>query len=212
MGRRVRRDGGESKVGSGRAHRPIKAAIQKRDAQKRAGKIHHNHPSTRNVRSIWAVAASTSLRFQANNKTREGRQHRSGCAISVHQLAGRPDKDASGPAIVRCSHPAFGHGAFNAVLDRLMMQAEPAPGRKKRWILSIRQQDPRPLNPARRFRSRLRYRPQLCRMRIFERQLDRPPPRRHGVQPLVPKPLTLCRGLMRQMNPSFVTTSMEAIV
>ena len=84
---------------------------------------------------------------------------------------GRPDKDESGPAIVRCSHPAFGHGAFNAALDRLMMQAERAPGRKKRWILSIRQQDPRPFDPARRFRSRLRYRPQLCRIRIFERQL-----------------------------------------
>jgi hypothetical protein len=26
-----------------------------------------------------------------------------------------------------------------------MMQAEPAPDRKKRWILSIGQQDPRPL-------------------------------------------------------------------
>jgi fumarate hydratase class II len=63
---------------------------------------------------------------------------------------------------------------------------EPAPDRKKRWILSIRQQDPRPLDPTRRFGSRLRYRPQLCRNRIFERQLNRPPPRRHGVQPSSP--------------------------
>ena len=54
------------------------------------------------------------------------------------------------------SHQAFGHRAFNAALDRLMMQAEPAPVDKKRWILSICQQDPRPLDAARRFGSRLR--------------------------------------------------------
>jgi hypothetical protein len=33
--------------------------------------------------------------------------------------------------------------------------------RKKRWVFPIRQQYPRPLDPARRFGSRLRYRSQL---------------------------------------------------
>jgi hypothetical protein len=39
------------------------------------------------------------------------------------------------------------------------MQSEPAPHCKKRRILSIRQQYPRPLDPACRFRSRMRYQP-----------------------------------------------------
>ena len=76
---------------------------------------------------------------------------------------------------------------IDAALDRLMMQSEPAPHCKKRRILSIRQQYPRPLDPACPFRSRMRYRSQLRRICISERQLDRPPPRCHVLQPLVPK-------------------------
>jgi hypothetical protein len=75
----------------------------------------------------------------------------------------------------------FGLGPLNAALHRLMVHSGPAPHRKKQWILSIGQQYPRPLDPTRRFRSRLRYRLQLLQIRIFERQLNRPPPRRHGV-------------------------------
>jgi hypothetical protein len=67
-----------------------------------------------------------------------------------------------------------------------MMQSEPAPHCKKRWILSVRQQYPRPLDPACRFRSRMRYRPQLRPIRVFERQLDRPPPRCHLDLPRLP--------------------------
>jgi hypothetical protein len=74
----------------------------------------------------------------------------------------------------------------------------------------ISQQYPRPLHPACRFGSRLRYRPQL--RRIPERQLDRPPPRCHGIQPLVPKLLVHIWGLESPMNPSLVTTFMESIV
>jgi hypothetical protein len=36
----------------------------------------------------------------------------------------------------------------------------------------------RALNPARRFRSRMRYGSQLCHIRISLRRLDRPPPHR----------------------------------
>src|SRR6516225_7485087 len=74
-----------------------------------------------------------------------------------------------------------------AALAALRPIASPAPHCKKRRILSIRQQYPRPLDPACRFRPRMRYRPQLRRIRISERQLDRPPPRCHVLQPLVPK-------------------------
>jgi hypothetical protein len=54
-------------------------------------------------------------------------------------------------AIVESGHRAFGHSPLNAALDRLMMQSEPAAHCKKRRILSIRQQYPRPLDPACRF-------------------------------------------------------------
>jgi hypothetical protein len=78
-------------------------------------------------------------------------------------------------AIVENGHRAFSHSPLNAALDRLMMQSEPAPHCKNRRILSIGQQYPRPLDPARRLRSRMRNRPQLRRIHISERQLDRPP-------------------------------------
>ena len=73
--------------------------------------------------------------------------------------------------IIQCGHRAFDRSPLNATLDCLMMQPERLAHCKKRWIFPIPQQDPRPFDPARRFRSRLRYRPQLCRIRIFERQL-----------------------------------------
>jgi hypothetical protein len=53
---------------------------------------------------------------------------------------------------------AFDHRPFYATLDGLMMEAERSAYRKKRRVFPIRQQNPRPLDPARRFGSRLRYR------------------------------------------------------
>jgi hypothetical protein len=61
-------------------------------------------------------------------------------------------------AIVERSHRAFNHGALDATLNGLMMQSERPTDRKKRRIFPIGQQYPRPFNPARRLRSRLRYR------------------------------------------------------
>lgn len=92
-------------------------------------------------------------------------------------------------AIVQCGDRAFGRGRRNAMLDPLVMQSKPTPDRKKPRILSIRQQDPRPLNPTCRFGSRLSTStsPNL-RLRAT---IDRPLPRCHGVQPLVPQPLTV---------------------
>jgi hypothetical protein len=86
---------------------------------------------------------------------------------------------AGARAIVECSHRAFGHGALDATLDGLMMQSERPTDRKKRRVFPIGQQYPRPFDPARRLRSRLRYRSQLRRIRISERQFNRPPRRRH---------------------------------
>ena len=82
-------------------------------------------------------------------------------------------------AIIQRSQRAFGHGALDAALDRLMMQPECPADRKKRGVFSIGQQYPRPLHPARRFSARLRYRSQLRRISFSKRQLKRPPPRCH---------------------------------
>ena len=82
-------------------------------------------------------------------------------------------------AIIQRSQRAFGHGALDAALDRLMMQPECPADRKKRGVFSIGQQYPRPLDPARRFSARLRYRSQLRRISFSKRQLNRPPPRCH---------------------------------
>jgi hypothetical protein len=60
-----------------------------------------------------------------------------------------------------------------------MMQSERPTDRKKRRVFPIGQQYPRPFDPTRRLRSRLRYRSQLRRIRISERQFNRPPPRCH---------------------------------
>ena len=61
-------------------------------------------------------------------------------------------------AVVQRRYRAFGHGALDAALDRLMMQSERPAHRKKRGLFPIGQQYPRPLNPAPRLRSRLSYR------------------------------------------------------
>ena len=77
-------------------------------------------------------------------------------------------------AIIQRSQRAFGHGALDAALDRLMMQPECPADRKKRGVFSIGQQYPRPLHPARRFSARLRYRSQLRRISFSKRQLKSP--------------------------------------
>jgi hypothetical protein len=86
-------------------------------------------------------------------------------------------------AIVERSHRAFNHGALDATLNGLVMQSERPTDRKKRRIFPIGQQYPRSFDPARRLRSRLRYRFQLCRILISERQFNRPPPRCHDLDP-----------------------------
>ena len=91
-------------------------------------------------------------------------------------------------AIIERRQRAFGHGPLDAALDGLMMQPERLAHRKKRRVFPIGQQNPRPLDPARRFRSRPRYRPQLRHIRISERQFNRPPPRCHIRQSFVSKP------------------------
>jgi hypothetical protein len=71
--------------------------------------------------------------------------------------------------------------ALDAALDGLMMQSPSPADCKERANFPIGRQYPRPLDPARRLRSRLRYRSQLRGIRISERQFNRPPPRCHDL-------------------------------
>jgi len=97
-------------------------------------------------------------------------------------LAARPR------AIIERRQRAFDHRPLNAALHGLVMQSERSAHGKKRGVFPIGQQYPRPLDPARRFCSRLRYRSQLRRIRICERQFNRPPPRRHLRNPSLKPP------------------------
>jgi hypothetical protein len=116
-------------------------------------------------------------------------------------------------AIVERSHQAFHHGALDAALDRLMVQPQRPADRKKRRIFPIGQQYSRPLDPARRLGSRLRYRSQFRRILISERQFNRPPPRRHDFNSAPSWAHAAYIGIRKpQMNPSVMTTFMESIV
>ena len=87
-------------------------------------------------------------------------------------------------SIVERRHRPFDRGALDATLHRLMVQPQCPADRIKGGIFPIGQQDSRPLDPACRLGSRLRYRSQLRRILIPERQFNRPPPRRHDLPPL----------------------------
>jgi hypothetical protein len=116
-------------------------------------------------------------------------------------------------AIIECSHRAFSHGALDAALNRLMVQPEHPADRKERRIFPIGQQYPRALDPARRLRSRLRYRSQLRRICISERQFNRSPPRCHDLPSCsIMGTRDLYRSPKAKMNPPLMTTFMESIV
>jgi hypothetical protein len=88
-------------------------------------------------------------------------------------------------AIIERRHRAFDHGALDAALDRLMVQPQRTADRKKRGIFPTGEQYARPLDPARRLSSRLRYRSQLRRILISERQSIA---RRHAAHDFNPAP------------------------
>ena len=100
-------------------------------------------------------------------------------------------------------HRTLHHGPLDAALDRLVVQPQRPADREKRRIFPIGEQYSRPFNPTRRLGPRLRDRPQLSRILVSQRQLDRPTPRRHKFNPA---PLwtdaALCRNPKTQ-NESF---------
>ena len=88
---------------------------------------------------------------------------------------------AGSRAIVERNQRAFGHGALDTALDRLMMQPErSAHPRDPARQLSPRQRSAHPRNPARQLSPSMRHRSQLCG-RVSERQLNCTLPRLHAI-------------------------------
>ncbi len=86
-------------------------------------------------------------------------------------------------AIIESRHWTISQRPLNAALHRLMMHPQSATHREERWVFSAGQQNPRPLDPARRLRSRLRYRNQPRQILSSNRQLNRLPPCCHDLRP-----------------------------
>ena len=97
------------------------------------------------------------------------------------------ERDPGFPArtrtIVERRHRAFHHGPLDAALDRLVVQPQRLTDREKRRIFPIGEQYSRPFDPTRRLGPRLRDPSQLSRILVFQRQFDRPTPRRHKFNP-----------------------------
>ena len=85
--------------------------------------------------------------------------------------------------ILERGHRTIGQRPLNAALNSLMVHTHSPPHSKKRQVLSVAQQHPRPLDPARRFRARARNRSQRGYILIAQRQFDCLPPSRHDLNP-----------------------------
>ena len=125
----------------------------------------------------------------------------------VHSARSR----SASPSRIPALPSGLRHGPFYATLNGLIYEGRALGLPQKTTGLPDTPTNPRPLDPARRFGSRLRYRPQPLRVRISERQLNRLPPRCIALGPSSSMPRTH-RSLKRQINPSLMTTFTESIV
>jgi hypothetical protein len=91
-------------------------------AKHRAIAGHHNQPSTRNARSIWAVAASTSLLFPVSAALRSNSAAKSQCGRPWRQDRSRPTKRAAS-SNVASSPPGRPVGSITRVSANLKFGA-----------------------------------------------------------------------------------------
>src|SRR5271165_3274238 len=96
----------------------------------------------------------------------------------------------------------MGQRPLNATLDRLMMHPQSATHRKERGVFPVGQQHSRPLDPARRLRSRVRYRQKPRQILSSDRQLVRSPPRRHDLRTSLRESKITLPAATNQMNPT----------
>jgi hypothetical protein len=115
---------------------------------------------------------------------------------------------AGSRSVIKRPHRTIGHRPLDAALDRLMVDPKPASDRKERQLLTIHEQHPRPLDPARRLSSRARNGGQPCNLLVGHRQVDRMPPSCHDATPHSPNRK---RGIREQSTGS-MTGFMESVV
>ena len=114
-------------------------------------------------------------------------------------------------AIIECRHRTIGHRPLNAALDGLMMHTQCMSYRKERGVFPVRQQHPRPLDPARRRRSRPRYRNQPRHIFISDRQFNRLPPCCHDLRPRSCESEARVKAIMAHVNPAQMISSKESM-
>jgi hypothetical protein len=96
-------------------------------------------------------------------------------------------------------------------LDCLGMQSERLAHCIKRGVLPVSQHNPRSLNPARRFRSRLRNRPQFLQVRS-RATAQSPDATAITINPLLQRPQTTYTEPETTDESPIMTTSMESVV
>jgi hypothetical protein len=111
--------------------------------------------------------------------------------------------------VIECGHYLVGKRSLDATLDGLMMNTKFSSDQETRRILTVCEQHPRPIHPARRLRSRARNSRQLSNLLIRHRQFDRLPPSCHI---RAPRPLNRERGIHQPTTSSITACFMESIV
>jgi hypothetical protein len=114
-------------------------------------------------------------------------------------------------AIIECRHRTIGQRPLNAALDGLMMHTQSMSDRKERGVFPVGQQHPRPLDTARRLRSRPRYRNQPRHIFISDRQFNRLPPCCHDLQPCSCESEARVQAVMDHVNPAEMISSKESM-
>jgi len=105
----------------------------------------------------------------------------------------------------------MGDCPFDAALDGLMVHTHSPTHCKKRRVLSVAQQHPRPLDPARWFRPRARNRRQCSYLLIAQRQFECLPPSRHDLNPRFRIKEARLQAISAKLNPAHMIGFMESI-
>src|SRR6478672_11360089 len=113
--------------------------------------------------------------------------------------------------ILERGHRTVGQRPLNAALNSLMVHTHSPPHRKKRRVLSVAQQHPRPLDTARRFRARARNRSQRGYILIAQRQFDCLPPSRHDLNPRFRIKEARLQAISAKLNPPHMIGFMESM-
>ena len=107
--------------------------------------------------------------------------------------------------IVERRHRTIGQRPLDAALDGLMMHPQSPTHRKERRVFPVGQQHPRPLDPARRLRSRAGNRAQRRQILLANRQFDRPPQPRHDLKTRFRIKAARLQAMSGKMNPAHMS-------